>query len=377
MDLAALPDQSPYVSETDAPQPAKSQAASPLHAVAPVRPDYDALLGPATDRIISLGGLTAPALGTFTVSSRLRNRNMLSEVDLTPDEIHEVLETADRLKDMLHTGQPHNYLAGKTLAMFFEHPSTRTRISLQAGMAQLGGQGIVLNQGDLQISRGETIGDTAQIFSRYVDGIAARVASHDTLLALAEHATVPVYNALSDKYHPMQSLSDMLSLKEQFGALAGLKLVYVGDGANNMAASLLLAGAALGVHVVIATPAAYQPDPDVVTRAKWLAGSAGCTVDVMTDPWAAVADADAIYTDVHVSLNQQDGATRAVTLAPYKVTDELMAAAKPSAVFMHCLPMHRGVEVDASVADGPQSIIFEQAENRLHLQKAVLLQTMC
>ncbi len=377
MDLAALTDQSPYIAETETTQPARGQAASALHAVAPARPGYDALLGPATDRIISLGGMTAPALGTFTVSSRLRNRNMLSEVDLTPDEIHEVLETADRLKDMLHSGQPHNYLAGKTLAMFFEHPSTRTRISLQAGMAQLGGQGIVLNQGDLQISRGETIGDTAQIFSRYVDGIAARVASHDTLLALAEHATVPVYNALSDKYHPMQSLSDMLSLKEQFGLLAGLKLVYVGDGANNMAASLLLAGAALGVHVVVATPAAYQPDPDVVTRAKWLAGSAGCTVDVTTDPWAAVKDADAIYTDVHVSLNQQDGATRAVTLAPYKVTDELMAAAKPSAVFMHCLPMHRGVEVDASVADGPQSIIFEQAENRLHLQKAVLLQTMC
>jgi ornithine carbamoyltransferase len=377
MDLASLTDQDRFVSEATADQPVQGQAVASLRAVAPATPGYESLLSLATDRIISLGGVGTPALSTFTVSSRLRQRDMLSEVDLTPDEIHEVLETADRLKDMLHSGQPHNYLAGKTLAMFFEHPSTRTRISLQAGMAQLGGQAIVLNQGDLQISRGETIGDTAQIFSRYVNGIAARVASHDTLLALAEHATVPVYNALSDKYHPMQSLSDMLSLKEQYGSLAGLKLVYVGDGANNMAASLLLAGAALGVDVVVATPAVYQPDPDVVTRAKWLASSAGCTVEVTADPWAAVRDADAIYTDVHVSLNHVDGATRAVTLAPYKVTEELMAAAKPSAVFMHCLPMHRGVEVDASVADGPQSIIFEQAENRLHLQKAVLLQTMC
>jgi ornithine carbamoyltransferase len=261
--------------------------------------------------------------------------------------------------------------------MLFEHPSTRTRISLQAGMAQLGGQAIVLNQGDLQLSRGETIGDTAEIFSRYVDGIAARVASHDTLTALAANASVPVYNALSDKYHPMQSLSDMMSLREQFGSLAGLKLAYVGDGANNMAASLLLAGSALGVNVTIATPAAYQPDPDVVNRAKWLASSAGCVAEVTDDPWAAAKDADAIYTDVHVSLNQHDGATRAVTLAPYKVTVEMMAAARPSAVFMHCLPMHRGVEVDAAVADGPRSIIFDQAENRLHLQKAVLLQTMC
>ena len=377
MDLVALTDQDHLVSETPTSQPTKGQASAALHAVASSAPGYEALLAPATDRIISLGGMATPNLTTFTVSARLRQRNMLSEVDLTPDEIHEVLETADRLKDMLHSGQPHHYLSGKTLAMFFEHPSTRTRISLQAGMAQLGGQAIVLNQNDLQISRGETIGDTTQIFSRYVDGIAARVASHDTLLALAEHATVPVYNALSDRYHPMQSLSDMLSLKEQFGELAGRRLVYVGDGANNMAASLLLAGAALGVDVVIATPAAYQPDPDVVTRAKWLAGSAGCTVEVTTDPWAAVKDADAVYTDVHVSLNHIDGATRAVTLAPYKVTEELMAAARPTAVFMHCLPMHRGVEVDASVADGPQSIIFEQAENRLHLQKAVLLQTMC
>lgn len=376
MDLALSTD-TQHVHETTDTELTPAQAAAPLHAVARPAPDYEARLAPATDRIISLGGFAAPSLSTFTVSSRLRQRDMLSELDFTPDEIHEVLATAERLKDMLHSGLPHDYLSGKTLAMFFEHPSTRTRISLQAGMAQLGGQAIVLNQGDLQISRGETIGDTARIFSRYVNGIAARVASHDTLLALSEHASVPVYNALSDRYHPMQSFSDMLSLKERFGELAGLKLTYVGDGANNMAASLMLAGASLGVSVTVATPAAYQPDADVVTRARWLAHHSGATVTVTDDPWAGVTGADAVYTDVHVSLNQRDGATRAVTLAPFKVTDALMAAAKPTAVFMHCLPMHRGVEVDGSVADGPRSIIFDQAENRLHLQKAVLLQTMC
>ncbi|HEV2529303.1 MAG TPA: ornithine carbamoyltransferase [Thermomicrobiales bacterium] len=382
MDLAAYTQQSQdqqtdsVVSETPA-QSTGHAPAAPLHAVAPTQPSYDSMLAPASDRIISLGGPGTQWLPTFTVSARLRQRDLLSEVDLTPDEITEVLDTAFRLKDMLHSGQPHSYLAGKTLAMLFEHPSTRTRLSLQAGMAQLGGQAIVLNQNDLQISRGETIGDTAEIFSRYVDGIAARVASHDTLLALAESASVPVYNALSDRYHPMQSLCDMMSLREQFGALAGLKLAYVGDGANNMAASLMLAGSALGVSVTVATPAAYQPDPDVVTRAKWLANSTGATATVTDDPWAAAKDADAIYTDVHVSLNQKDGATRAVTLAPFKVTEEMMNAARPAAVFMHCLPMHRGVEVDGDVADGPRSIIFDQAENRLHLQKAVLLQTMC
>ena len=354
-----------------------ASAAPSLRAVAPAAPSYTDMLAPATDRIISLGGIAMPTLSTFTVSARLRNRNLLSVIDLTPDEIHEVLDTGARLKDLLTGGQPHAYLASKTLALLFEHPSTRTRISLTAGMAQLGGQAIVLNPADLQMSRGETIGDTARIFSGYVNGIAARVASHDTLIELSESATVPVYNALSDKYHPMQALSDMFTLKERFGSLAGLKLAYVGDGANNMAASLMLAGSALGVNVTVATPGAYQPDPDVVTRARWQAGSSGASVTVTDDPWAAAKDADAIYTDVHVSLNHKDGAARAVALAPFKVTGELMATAKPTAVFMHCLPMHRGEEVDAAVADGPRAIIFEQAANRLHVQKAVLLQTMC
>lgn len=361
--------------------PAATDAFVPtLHAVTPAQPMNGALTS-ATDRIVSLGGFTVPTLSTFTISSRLRGRDLLSETDFTPDEMAELLDTAGRLKDMLKRGQPHHYLTGKTLGMIFEHPSTRTRVSLQAGMAQLGGQAIVLNTSDLQLARGETIGDTAQILSRYVNGIAARVASHDTLVELAKGANIPVYNALSDKYHPMQALTDMFTLHERFGSLAGLKLVFVGDGTNNMAASLLLAGAALGVHVTIAAPKGYQPDPEVVTQAKWLAGQAGhdagSTIQVTDDPFAAAKDADAIYTDVHVSLGMADGATRAVALAPYKVTRELMAAAKPSAIFLHCLPMHRGEEVDADVAEGPQSVIFDQAENRLHVQKALLLHTLC
>ena len=377
MEVFSYTDDAPNTDAITAGLAQTAPAAASLRAVAPVAASYTDMLAPATDRIISLGGVAMPTLSTFTVSARLRNRNLLSVIDLTPDEMHEVLDTGARLKDMLIGGQPHTYLAGKTLALIFEHPSTRTRISLTAGMAQLGGQAIVFNPSDLQLSRGETIGDTARIFSEYVNGIAARVASHDTLIELGENATVPVYNALSDKYHPMQALSDMFTLKERFGSLAGLKLAYVGDGANNMAASLMLAGSALGVNVTVATPATYQPDPDVVTRARWQAGSSGASVTVTDDPWAAATDADAIYTDVHVSLNHKDGAARAVALAPFKVTGELMAVAKRTAVFMHCLPMHRGEEVDAAVADGPQAIIFEQAANRLHVQKAVLLQTMC
>jgi ornithine carbamoyltransferase len=306
----------------------------------------------------------------------------LSDTDLTRDEIGEVLETAARVKALRRKGQPHPYLAGKTLGLIFQHPSTRTRVSFEAGMAQLGGQAIFLGMNDLQMKRGETIADTAQVLSRYVDGLVARVALHDDLVELDAGASVPVINGLTDKAHPMQALSDLLTLQERFGSLAGLKLAFLGDG-NNVCRSLLLAGAAMGVSVAVAAPKGYQPDPDVVTQATWLGhamgGTSGAapTMTVTDDPLAAAEDADAVYTDVHVSMAQQDGPARAVALAPYKVTETVMAAAKPGAVFMHCLPMHRGEEVDAAVADGPQSIIFDQAENRLHLHKAILLHTLC
>ncbi len=365
----------PFVNPAPAPAPN-------LRPVPQAAPD-DSLVGvssPASSRTISLGGLPAPRLSAFSLSGRLRGRDVLSDTDLTPDEIAELLDTALRLKRLHRAGEPHAYLPGKTLALIFQHPSTRTRVSFEAGMAQLGGQAIFLGVNDLQLKRGETIGDTGRIVGGYVDAIVARVADHADLVALADSSPAPVFNGLSDRSHPLQALSDLMTIQEQFGALAGLKLAYLGDGGNNMAASLLLAGAATGMHVTVAAPAAYQPAPEVVTHAAWLAGAgsgSGARISVTTDPWTAVRDADVVYTDVHVSLGQADGAARAVALVPYKVTEETMAAAKPGAVFMHCLPMHRDEEVDAAVADGPQSIVFAQAENRLHLQKALLLHALC
>jgi ornithine carbamoyltransferase len=332
--------------------------------------------GSAQDRAIVFGGPQSTSLPSFTISPRLRGRHLLVDTDFTPDEIAEVIDTAGRIKRVFRNGQPHGYLAGKTLGMIFQHPSTRTRVSFEAGMAQLGGQAIFLGVNDLQMKRGETIGDTAQILSRYVDAVVARVADHNDLVTLATSASIPVMNGLSDQCHPLQALADLLTLQETFGTLNGLKLAYLGDG-NNMASSLMLSGAAMGVSVTVAAPDSLQPPADIVNHARWLAGHNGATIEVTSDPVEAVKGADAIYTDVHVSMGQLDGAARAVMLAPYKVTPELMAAANPKAVFMHCLPMHRDEEVSAVVADGPQSIIFDQAENRLHMHKALLLHALC
>jgi ornithine carbamoyltransferase len=330
----------------------------------------------ALERTVVYGAQPVSSLPAFTLSTRLRGRHVLLDTDLTPDEIGQVLDTATRIKRMFRNGQPHAYLAGKTLGLIFQHPSTRTRVSLEAGMAQLGGQAIFLGVNDLQMKRGETIGDTAQILSRYVDAIVARVADHNDLVTLAGSATIPVLNGLSDQAHPLQAYADLLTLQETFGDLEGIKLAYLGDG-NNMAVSLMLSCAVMGVSVTVAAPAQYQPGEDVVNHARWLAKATGATIEVTDDPAAAVSGAHAVYTDVHVSMGQLDGAARAVTLAPFKVTSELMEQADDSAVFMHCLPMHRDEEVSAEVADGPRSIIFDQAENRLHMHKALLLHTMC
>ncbi len=330
----------------------------------------------ALERTVVYGAQPVSSLPAFTLSTRLRGRHVLLDTDLTPDEIDQVLDTATRIKRMFRNGQPHAYLAGKTLGLIFQHPSTRTRVSLEAGMAQLGGQAIFLGVNDLQMKRGETIGDTAQILSRYVDAIVARVADHNDLVTLAGSATIPVLNGLSDQAHPLQAYADLLTLQETFGDLKGIKLAYLGDG-NNMAVSLMLSCAVMGVSVTVAAPAQYQPGEDVVNHARWLAKATGATIEVTDDPAAAVSGAQAVYTDVHVSMGQLDGAARAVTLAPFKVTPELMEQADDSAVFMHCLPMHRDEEVSAEVADGTRSIIFDQAENRLHVHKALLLHTMC
>ncbi len=305
----------------------------------------------------------------------LRGRQILSDGDLSAAEITLLLDTAAWLKELRQRGEPHPWLAGKTLGLIFQHPSSRTRNVFHAGMEQLGGHATFLGIADLQLTRGETLADTAQIMSRYVNGIAARFASHDDLLAFAAGATVPVYNALTERDHPIEALSDLLTLRERFGMLTGLRLAYIGDG-NNVCHSLVMSGATMGMTVAVATPLAHQPDPKVVLEATALAAAAGGRVVLTTDPMEAARDADAIYTDVHESMGQADDPAKVAALAPYKVTATLMAAAMPAAVFMHCLPMRRGEEVDAVVADGPQSIVFDQAESRLHLHKAVLLQTL-
>jgi ornithine carbamoyltransferase len=349
----------------------------PTPSLTRVEPETDPFTEALAPRAISLGGPAVGNLGTFTISARLQGRSILNDTDLTRDEIFEVLDTAVRLKKMRQAGQPHGYLAGKSLGMIFQHPSTRTRVSFEAGMAQLGGQAIFLGVHDLQIKRGESLADTAQVLSRYVDGLVARVVLHEDLEEIANASSVPVLNGLTDRSHPMQALSDLLTMQEAFSGLSGRKLAYLGDG-NNMVHSLLLTCAVMGMSVSVASPEGYQPDPDVVNHARWLAAASGANAEIVItdDPAVAAKGADAVYTDVHVSMGQTDAASRAVALAPYKVTQSIMQEARPSAVFLHCLPMHRDQEVETAVADGPRSIIFDQAENRLHMQKAILLHTL-
>jgi ornithine carbamoyltransferase len=310
---------------------------------------------------------------TFVPS--LRGRHLLRDTDLSPSEIIALIETAAILKHLRADQLPHAWLAGKTLGLIFQHPSTRTRTAFQAGMEQLGGQAIFLGVDDLQLKRGETIADTAAIFSRYVDGIAVRVENIDDMIELAAGATVPVFNGLTSSNHPIEALSDVFTLRERFGVLKGLKFAYLGDG-NNVCHSLMLALTAVGVDFAYAGPKEYGPDPEAVETARRLAEAAGSTLQMTTDPYAAVSNADAVYTDVHESMGEQVNPGKLMALAPFRVTQAVMGAANPEAVFMHCLPLHRGQEVESEVADGPQSIIFDQAENRLHVHKAVLLQAL-
>lgn len=305
----------------------------------------------------------------------LRGRSVLSDLDLSRAEVDALVETALWLKMQRERGRPHPYLAGKTLGMLFQHPSTRTRNAFQAGMEQLGGHATFLGAHELQLTRGETLPDTAQILSRYVDGIAARFSAHEDLITFMGGATVPVFNGLTERFHPIEALADLLTLRDRFGALKGLKLAYMGDG-NNVCHSLMLSGAAAGMHVAVASPPAFAPDPTLVERAREIAAQAGGSVTQTTDPAQAAQGADAVYTDVHESMGQPDDPAKRFALAPYKVTVGLMAGARPEAVFMHCLPMRRDEEVEAAVADGPQSIVFEQAANRLHMHKALLLLTL-
>ena len=310
------------------------------------------------------------------MSVKLKGRDLLSIADLTEEEFWELLEFAKLLKLETLAGKRHEYLKGKTLAMIFQKPSTRTRVAFEVGMYQLGGYALYLSSNDMQLRRGETIADTARVLSRFVDGIMARVFDHQDVVDLAKYANVPVINGLSDEEHPSQVLADFLTIWEKFGTLKGLKLAYVGDG-NNVAHSLLLAAGLVGMDIAVATPEGYEPKPFYVEKAKELAAKHGSSVQILRDPVEAVTGADAVYTDVWASMGQEaEHEERLRIFKPYQVNPNLMSHADKHAIFLHCLPAHRGEEVVDEVADSPQSAIFDEAENRLHAHKAILAMLM-
>lgn len=302
----------------------------------------------------------------------LNRKDLLSIHDLTPAEMNEIFALAKALKAKQKQGEPHHLLQGQTLGMIFQKSSTRTRVSFEVGMWQLGGMALYLNANDLQIGRGEPIADTARTLSRFVDGIMIRTFSHAGVEELARYATVPVINGLTDLLHPCQILADLFTVIEHKGALPGLKLAYIGDG-NNVANSLLQGCANTGMHIAVATPAQYQPDAAIVAAARTTAAQTGGTISLLTDPLAAAKDADILYTDVWASMGQeQEQQVRMRQFAGFQINHEIMAAAKSDAIVMHCLPAHRGEEITAAVIEGPQSVVFDEAENRLHVQKAIM-----
>lgn len=300
--------------------------------------------------------------------------HLVSIHDLSAAEVADLLDLAADIK-----ARPEAYrsaLAGKTLGMIFQKSSTRTRVSFEVGVYQLGGIGLFLSARDIQLGRGEPLSDTAQVLSRYLDGIMARTFAHSDVTELAEHGTIPVINGLTDLLHPCQGLADLLSMREVLGDLAGKKLAYVGDG-NNMAHSLMFAASKVGMHFACAAPEGYWMKPEMVALGQADADAAGTELVQTTDPAEAAAGAHIVYTDVWASMGQEaEQEKRVRDFAGFMVDAGLMAKADPQARFMHCLPAHRGEEVSAEVCDGPQSIIYDQAENRLHLQKAVMVRLM-
>ena len=302
----------------------------------------------------------------------MKQTHLVSERDWSRPDFEEVFALARKMK-----ADPAAYrraLEGRSLAMIFQKPSTRTRVSFEVGMSQLGGSALFLGASDIQLGRGETVPDTARVLSRYVDGIMARVFAQEDLVELARHATVPVINGLSDLLHPCQALADYFTLLEKRGKLDGLKIAYVGDG-NNVCHELMFGAVKLGLTMSVAAPAGYQPNQLIVkSAAREAQKGKGPAPVVVEDPMEAVAGADVVYTDVWTSMGQEaEGEARRQAFQGFMVTPEMMAKASPEAVFMHCLPAHRGEEVAAAVIDGPRSVVFDEAENRLHVQKAVLL----
>jgi len=306
----------------------------------------------------------------------LNGKDLLTLIDWTSEEIFEVLSLAGKLKKERKEGKDHYLLKGKTLGMIFQKASTRTRISFEVAMWQLGGYALFLNPQDLQMGRGEPIKDTARVLSRYLEGIMIRTFSHQEVEELAFYSDVPVINGLTDSFHPCQALADIQTIREYKGDLKGLKVVYLGDG-NNVAHSLMLACAKTGAHVVVASPPGYEPQREVVEKALQDRLDPLSQVDVTNDPRQALEGADAVYTDVWASMGQEgEQEERLKVFQPYQLTMEMLKEAKKEAVVLHCLPAHRGEEITDEVMESPRSVVWDQAENRLHAQKAVLALVM-
>lgn len=303
-------------------------------------------------------------------------RHLVSIADLSTDEIWQLLDLAKDLKEEWEKGGNEPVLAGKALVLIFQKPSLRTRVSFEMGMLHLGGYALYLSPQEIQLGQRESIADVSCVLSRYVDGIMARVFAHDDVEELASHASVPVINGLSDLLHPCQALSDLFTIYEKRGALPGLILAYVGDG-NNVAHSLLFACSKVGMEIRVASPSGYQPRAEVVSRSEVFAQESGGKVVVGDDARSMVSGADIVYTDVWASMGQEAERTERLSVfRPYQVNAELVALARPDALVMHCLPAHRGEEITDDVMDGPKSIVYDQAENRMHLQKALLVTLM-
>ncbi len=302
--------------------------------------------------------------------------HFISLAELSAEVIYEILDLAAELKEEWREGGNRPLLAGKTLGMIFQKPSLRTRVSFEVGMRHLGGEALYLSPQEIKLGERESVADVARVLSRYVDGIMARVFAHSDVEELAAQASVPVINGLSDFSHPCQALSDLFTIREERGTLRGLRLAYVGDG-NNVAHSLLFGASLVGMDIWVATPPGYEPQKEVVARAKGFAQRMGSQVVLTHDPQEAVRGADMIYTDVWASMGREEERKRRLKVfPPYQVNAQLVAQAGRSPLVMHCLPAHRGEEITDEVIDGPYSIVYTQAENRLHLQKAILLSLM-
>ncbi|MFE8700356.1 ornithine carbamoyltransferase [Cytobacillus sp. FJAT-54145] len=306
----------------------------------------------------------------------IKGKDLLTLAEYSSETIKGLLVKAKKLKNAHLLGEATQPLKGKILGMIFDKPSTRTRVSFEAGMIQLGGQALYLNGQDLQLGRGEPIEDTAKVLSHYVDAIMIRTFSHKTVEDLATHASIPVINGLTDLYHPCQALADLLTIQEVKGTLKGLKLAYVGDG-NNVAHSLMIAAAKVGMQITVATPKGYEPNKEITALASSFAEKNGAKVIVTNDPFEATQQADAIYTDVWTSMGQEkENEQRLKAFKHFQVNKDLVKGAHEDYMFIHCLPAHRGEEVTAEIIDGKNSFVFQQAGNRLHVQKALLAEIL-